>query len=129
VEGSAWLPVLGVVGGGGAAGIEEHARDYFPVHEEAAGKADFVLRVEGDSLHPFIQEGDWIAIRRTEEAAEGQLVVASVGGEQVVKRFNRSGGTVCLRSENPNYAPMEVPSGQVRITGVVVWVHRDLTES
>lgn len=71
---------------------------------------DYLLRVKGDSMiDDGIFDGDLIAVRRTPDAENNQIVVARVDGEITVKRFKRGKGRVLLMPRNPNYAPIEVP--------------------
>jgi len=55
-----------------------------------------------------IMDGDLLAVHRTPEAHNGQIVVARLGDEVTVKRFRRKGNKVSLIAENPDYAPIEV---------------------
>ena len=71
---------------------------------------DYLLRVKGDSMvDDGIFDGDLIAVRRTPDAENNQIVVARIDGEVTVKRFKRGKGRVLLMPRNPNYAPIEVP--------------------
>ena len=74
-------------------------------------RADFLLRVRGDSMvQAGILDGDLIAVHKTPEAVNGQIVVARVEDEVTVKRFQRgrNRAKVTLLPENANYAPIEV---------------------
>ena len=74
-------------------------------------RADFLLRVRGDSmLEAGILDGDLIAVHKTPEAANGQIVVARVDDEVTVKRFHRgrNRSKVSLLPENADYSPIEV---------------------
>jgi repressor LexA len=57
-----------------------------------------------------ILDGDLLAVHRTPEAANGQIVVARIDDEVTVKRFQRTRhrSRILLLAENPNYAPIEV---------------------
>ena len=71
---------------------------------------DYLLRVKGDSMvDDGIFDGDLIAVRRTPDADNNQIVVARLDGEVTVKRLKRGKGRVLLMPRNPNYAPIEVP--------------------
>jgi len=110
------LPVLGTLHGGLVC---------MPEEEEHAKVADGVVRIVGDSLHPLILEGDYVAIKKTPTAQPGQIVVARVGddGDVVMKRYvGRRKGKVILESVNPMYPPIQ--ADKIEILGVVVWQHR-----
>ena len=69
-------------------------------------------------------DGDYVVVRSQQDAANGEIVAALVGGEEAtVKRFERDGATVRLISENPAYQPMVFEDG-VQLIGKVVGVLR-----
>ena len=90
--------------------------------------ADFLLRVEGDSMvDAGILDGDLLAVRKTPEAANGAIVVARVDDDVTVKRFRRkSRSKVLLEAENPDYEPIEVDlkNQELVIEGLSVGVIR-----
>ena len=59
-----------------------------------------------------ILDGDLLAVRRSSEARNGQIVVARVGNEVTVKRFRRQGNRnlIELLPENPDFEPIIVDS-------------------
>ena len=107
------LPVLGRVAAGapiGAdAGIERHVlldRALFST------KPDYLLRVKGDSMRDDgIFDGDLVAVHRTREARNGQVVVARIDGEITIKRFEQTRSRIRLLPRNPDYAPIVVEPG------------------
>ena len=106
------LPVVGRVAAGSPILAEEHIEDRVEI---GAGffhpRADFLLRVPGDSMvQAGILDGDLIAVHKTPEVVNGQIVVARVEDEVTVKRFQRgrNRAKVTLLPENANYAPIEV---------------------
>jgi repressor LexA len=86
----------------------------------------FVLRVQGESMiDDHIQDGDYVIVESREEAAQGEMVVALVDGENVtLKRFHHEGTRVRLQPANPNVAPLVLDSDRVKVQGVVVGVMR-----
>jgi repressor LexA len=92
-------------------------------------RADFLLRVHGDSMiNAGILDGDLLAVHKTPEAANGQIVVARIEDEVTVKRFQRTRqrSRVLLLAENPDYDPIEVDlkSQPFQIEGLSVGVIR-----
>lgn len=81
----------------------------------------FFVRVQGDSMEGAgIFSGDILVVDRSVEARSGLIVVAAVNGELVVKRLEKSNGTLRLISENDAYAPIVVgESEECFIWGVV----------
>ena len=62
------------------------------------------LIVKGDSMEPYIHEGDLALVRLQPELRDGDLGVCIYGdGEATLKRFYRRGGSVVLKPFNDNY--------------------------
>jgi repressor LexA len=106
------LPIVGRVAAGSPILAAEHIEDRVEI---PAGffqpRADFLLRVRGDSMvEAGILDGDLLAVHKTPEAANGQIVVARVEDEVTVKRFQRTRqrNRVLLLPENRDYQPIEV---------------------
>ena len=55
-----------------------------------------------------ILDGDLLAVHRTPEAHNGQIVVARLDDEVTVKRFKRNGHQVSLLPENPAFQPIQI---------------------
>jgi len=87
----------------------------------------FVLQVKGDSMiNANIRDGDYVLVRRTPDAEQGEIVAIGIGGEggeieAVVKRFRCNGNRIYLESENPNIEPVVFQKGdpKIRILGSV----------
>lgn len=86
----------------------------------------YVLTVSGDSMvGAGIEEGDVLIVDHAVEPENRSIVVASINGEQTVKRLRIEKGTVSLAPENPNYKPIEItPEMDFRTLGVVTYVIR-----
>jgi repressor LexA len=70
---------------------------------------DFLLRVQGWSMRDAgILPGDLLAVKRTPVAENGQIVVARLGEDVTVKRFERHGRLVRLLPANPDFAPIRI---------------------
>jgi repressor LexA len=104
---------------------EENIEDLVPFPASMIrGDADFALTVRGDSMTgDHILDGDIIAVRSQSTADNGDIVVALVEDEAVVKRFYRNGRTAELRSSNPKYMPIKT-GADLLIQGKVVAVQR-----
>jgi len=124
------VPVLGQVPAGNPREAIELAGEEILLDPSLAGEGEiFFLRVTGDSMEgAHICAGDHILVRVQENAADGEIVVAVVGGEATVKRLRRKNGTILLEAANPAYLPIPLPSvgPSVRIAGKVVGVFRKL---
>ncbi len=91
-------------------------------------QADFLLRVRGLSMiEAGILDGDLLAVHRTTEASNGQIVIARIGDEVTVKRFKRRGTMVELIAANRDFAPILVNTRKEPLTieGIAVGLIRD----
>ena len=69
-------------------------------------RADFLLRVQGMSMKNIgIMDGDLLAVHKTQEVRNGQVVVARLDEDVTVKRFQRKGSQVWLLPENEELSP------------------------
>ncbi len=124
----AGLPLVGRVAAGEPILAEENIEEYVQVDPGLFHpRADYLLRVRGDSMiGAGILDGDLLAVHRTPEARNGQIVVARLEDDVTVKRFRRRGATLVLEAENPDYDPIEVDlrTTPVTIEGLAVGVIR-----
>lgn len=104
------IPVVGRVSAGSPILAEQHIEAHYEINAQVfAPRADYLLRVRGMSMRDAgILDGDLLAVHRTPEARNGQVVVARLDDEVTVKRFQRQGSQVQLLPENPDYQPIEV---------------------
>ena len=104
------LPVVGRVAAGSPILAEEHIEAHYQIDPALfRPHADYLLRVRGMSMRDAgILNDDLLAVHRTPEAANGQIVVARLEDEVTVKRFQRRGSQVRLLPENPEFEPIEI---------------------
>ena len=91
------------------------------------GRGDyFALQVKGDSMiEEGILDGDYVIIRKKDDAINGQTVVALIDGEATIKKFYQTKGRIELHPANPAYKPLIVdPSSNFKIEGVLSGVIR-----
>ena len=123
------LPLVGRVAAGQPILAEEHIEDHYPVDPALFHpRAHYLLRVRGMSMKDIgIMDGDLLAVHRTRQAQNGQIVVARLDEEVTVKRFRRRGSIVYLLPENEDFEPIVVDLAEqsMVIEGVVVGVIRD----
>ena len=84
--------------------------------------ADYLLQVKGDSMiEAGIHDGDYVAIKHTNTAQTGDIVVALVDQEEAtLKRLKKRRGKVELIPENSSMEPMIYAAERVQIQGIVV---------
>lgn len=99
------LPLIGRVAAGNPILAEEHIERHHPVDPGMfSPRADYLLRVRGQSMRDAgILDGDMLAVHRTSEARDGQIVVARIDDDVTVKRLQRRGKMVTLHAENPDF--------------------------
>ena len=106
------LPVLGKVAAGEPIGDAEFEGHLLLDRALFFPRPDYLLRVKGDSMRDDgIFDGDLVAVHRTSEARNGQVVVARIDGEITIKRLEMRTGHLRLLPRNPDYTPIEVPPG------------------
>lgn len=126
------LPVVGRVAAGSPVLAQEHIEETCNVPPNLfRPAADFLLRVEGDSMiDAGILDGDLLAVHKTPDAANGAIVVARIDDDVTVKRLRRKSRTrVILEAANDAYDPIEVDlrSQEFVVEGLSVGViRRDL---
>ncbi len=122
------LPLVGQIAAGGPLLAEENIEDHVAVPERMKG--DFLLRVKGESMvNAGILDGDLLVVQRTQDARDGDIVVALAGDDEsadeaTVKRFFREDGRLRLQPENDAMEP--IYAQHVQILGKVVGVFREL---
>ncbi|MCY3818398.1 MAG: transcriptional repressor LexA [Gammaproteobacteria bacterium] len=105
------LPIIGRVAAGSPLLAVEHIEDTCDVPPSLfSPRADFLLRVRGDSMTGVgILDGDLLAVHKTAEVRNGQIVVARIEDEVTVKRLQRPRrNQVLLLPENDDYDPIKV---------------------
>ena len=122
------VPLVGRVAAGSPILAQEHIEKNYQLDPALfTDKPDYLLKVRGLSMRDIgILEGDLIAVKKTEKARDGQIVVARLGDDVTVKRFKKVGQSVELISENPDFAPIKVnwESDNFQIEGLVVGLLR-----
>jgi len=122
------LPVVGRVAAGNPILATENIEDHYRLDPALFHPAaDYLLRVRGMSMRDAgILDGDLLAVHRTPNADNGQIVVARLDDEVTVKRFRRTKRRVWLLPENPDFEPIEIDLKEQEITieGLAVGVLR-----
>jgi repressor LexA len=126
------LPVVGRVAAGQPILAIEHVESRYAVDPKIFHpSAHYLLRVAGMSMRDAgILDGDLVAVHRTPEVRNGQVIVARVNHDEVtVKRYRQVGREVWLLPENSEFRPIHLDLAQdaMVIEGVVVGVIRDRT--
>ncbi len=99
------LPVIGEVAAGNPILATEHIEDYYRLPSSLFHpRADYLLRVRGISMRDAgILNNDLLAVYKTHEARNGQVIVARLDDDVTVKQFRRRGNIVTLMPKNPDF--------------------------
>ena len=123
------LPLIGRVAAGEPILAEEHVEGHYQVDPELfKPSADFLLRVNGMSMKDIgILDGDLLAVHKTTDVHNGQVVVARVDEDVTVKRLEKRGREVLLHAENDEFDPIRVDLAEqpFNIEGIAVGVIRN----
>jgi repressor LexA len=123
------LPLVGRVAAGEPILAEEHIEARYQVDVDLFKKEPhFLLRVKGMSMRDAgILDGDLVAVHRTPDVRNRQIIVARLEDEVTVKRYRQEGHRVWLMPENPDFEPIRVDlrEQQLSIEGIVVGVLRN----
>ncbi|MFK3736476.1 transcriptional repressor LexA [Massilia sp. TN1-12] len=104
------LPLVGRVAAGSPILAQEHVEATYSVDPAMfSAKPDFLLKVKGWSMRDAgICDGDYLAVKKVDSAKNGQIVVARIGEEVTVKRYRKTGSTIELLPENPDFSVITV---------------------
>jgi repressor LexA len=122
------LPLIGRVAAGRPILAEENIVEHLTIDPAVfVPRPHYLLKVVGMSMKDAgILDGDLVAVHRTAEIRNRQIVVARLENEVTVKRYRQEGSIVWLLPENADFEPMRVDLKEqsLLIEGVVVGVLR-----
>lgn len=126
-----YLPVLGHIPCGPLAEAIPQVEEYElcpPYMRPRRDLGDFWLVAEGSSMEPSIRAGDLVHMRPNSPWGNGQVCAVQVfydknhGGDcdAALKRVYKQMGSkvVTLKSDNPDFDPVEVDATYVKVVGV-----------
>lgn len=112
------LPLIGRVAAGSPIMAIEHIEKHIPIDPSMFSKgADYLLKVKGMSMRDAgILDGDYLAVHKTTEVRNGDIVVARIDDEVTVKRWLQKKGSnglvIELQAENPDFKNITVDASQ-----------------
>ncbi len=122
------LPLIGRVAAGRPMLAEEHIEARLNIDPDIfSPRPHYLLKVKGMSMKDAgILDGDLVAVHRTPEVRNRQIVVARLENEVTVKRYKQEGTLIWLLPENADFEPIRVnvKEDAIIIEGVVVGVLR-----
>lgn len=121
------INVLGRVAAGIPISAIEEIIDTEEITEDMAKTGSFFgLKISGDSMEPKISNGDVVIVRLQNDADSGDIVIATVNGDEATcKRLRKYRDGIELVSNNPAYQPKffsneEIEKKPIKILGKVV---------
>jgi len=119
------LPLLGLIAAGYPLEVFEDT-EYMDVPPQYIKAENYVLKVNGNSMiDDQIRDGDYIIVKKTETAVNGDTVVALMNNEATLKRYYRKKG-IELHPQNLDFDIIHVKdSDDFKINGIVLAVFRE----
>ena len=121
------LPVLGRIAAGTPIEAIQHEVDRIGAPEAllAAGE-HYILEVQGESMiEAGIHDGDFVIIKRCDDAGSGDIVVALVDDEEAtLKRLRKKGASIALEAANPAFETRIYGPDRVAVQGKLVGLMR-----
>ncbi len=122
------LPLIGRVAAGRPILSEENVEERLQIDPSVFQvRPHYLLKVVGMSMKDIgILDGDLVAVHRTPEVRNRQIIVARLENEVTVKRYRQEGSVAWLLPENEDFEPIKVDLKEqsLLIEGVVVGVVR-----
>ena len=120
------LPLLGLIAAGHPLEVFEDSES-MDVPSQYIKPENYVLKVNGNSMiDDQIRDGDYIIVKKTETAVNGDTVVALLNNEATLKRYYMKKQWVELHPQNPNFDIIHVRgSDNFQINGIVLAVFRE----
>ena len=116
------VPIIGKITAGQPILAVENVTDTFPIPIDFVGNSEsFMLTVRGESMREAgILDGDYILVKKQNDARNGDIVVALIGEEATVKTFYKEKDHIRLQPENSTMDPIIVPDCQIlgKVAGV-----------
>jgi SOS regulatory protein LexA len=121
------IPMIGSVKAGFPAQAEE-VRDSVSIESLLINTnkraSTYLFEVDGESMiEAHIADGDMVLVERTNQAKDGDIVIAEIDGEHTMKYLRKQGSKIWLEPANKKFKPM-YPTTSLTITGIVKAVIR-----
>lgn len=127
------LPVVGKIACGTPILAQQNIETYYQSPKE--WRAGMFLTCQGDSMEPFIKDGDMVAIREQQDAETDEIVAVmeldGCDGFATLKKLKKRPDRVELWPLNPEYEPiiyLKEEMNKLQIIGLAVGVIRRIHE-
>lgn len=101
--------------------VKEQLPSAATMHPEWMSSHTYIVRADGDGMTDVgIRHNDLLLVDRSELAAEGEIVVAELNGEALIRRLAIIDGSFALLPASDRFPPIRVGEGdEMTIWGVV----------
>ena len=121
------LPEVSHIPCGGFEDItSQEVKEWHLVPKSLVGSAKIIVKATGDSMSPYIIEGDLLMVEEVDvmDVQSDDVVIAEINGEFSCKRISKTEDAIALLPDNPHFRPVFLNGQTVRIVGRVVGLHR-----
>jgi repressor LexA len=119
------IPIIGKVSAGKPVDATENFEGYVDLAGMFKNRDElFALKIKGDSMAGAgIFENDIVFVKKQEQATNGDIVVAMIGDEALVKKYYLRKSGINLEPANPKYET--IITKETKILGKVIAVFRN----
>ena len=101
--------------------LDDDAQEMTEVDESVPAKAEFGVRIAGDSMEPRFVNGQTVWVKAAQDANNGDIVLCTLNDQGYCKKLRKDENGIALISLNKKYAPISVQEeDEFRIAGIVV---------
>ena len=101
--------------------LDDDAQEMTEVDESVPAKAEFGVRIAGDSMEPRFVNGQTVWVKAAQDANNGDIVLCTLNDQGYCKKLRKDENGIALISLNKKYAPIPVrEEDEFRIAGIVV---------
>ena len=101
--------------------LDDDAQEMTEVDEFVPAKAEFGVRIAGDSMEPRFVNGQTVWVKAAQDANNGDIVLCTLNDQGYCKKLRKDENGIALISLNKKYAPIPVrEEDEFRIAGIVV---------
>ena len=117
------LPLLGLIAAGYPLDVFEDSQ-YMNVPPQYVKPENYMLKVNGNSMiDGQIRHGDYVIVKKTEIAHNGETVIALINNEATLKRYYVGDKGVELHPQNSDFDIIYItPTDDFKINGIVLAV-------
>lgn len=121
------LPLVGTSAAGPVLLAEQNIEEYIPVSTKLIGSSrdTFLLKIRGNSMQPYLENGDIAIVKPQNSAQKGDIIVAAIENdfthefESTIKEYVPTNDHIILQPLNKDFDPILAKRKNLQIQGVV----------